>query len=250
MFNPNFDKGLILKQHMLEALRDYPNTFVQLLFLEMGDGILSGLKISLDGEYFHVSKGLIKLGGEVCFMTEQTRLEQKAGRRYVYLEKLSPVPARDGSGSTHELRIVQYDKEQESASERMELFRYGRNAEMMEYQNIREIYQDVSNRIDRSHALKSVVGGSTLCDEYYKMFATFLLQSQQADVNDIGFAYQCLNGMHTLTVIQAYFRTEDTSNQNLIQCIKRREQELSHQFQPRLDTSPKQKPEDQTIIVS
>lgn len=250
MFKPNFDKGLILKQHMLEALRDYPNTFVQLLFWEMGDGILSGLKISLDGECFHVSEGLIKLGGEVCFMTEQVCLEQEGGMHYVYLEKLPLVLARDGSGSTRELRIVQCDKEQESASDRMELFRYGRNAAMKEYQNIREIYQDMSNRIDRSHALKSVAGGSTLCDEYYKMFATFLLQSQQADANDIGFAYQCLNGVHTLAAIQAYFQTEDTSNKNLIQCMKRKEQELSHQFQPRLDTTPKQKQKNQTIIVS
>lgn len=250
MFKPNFDKGLILKQHMLEALRDYPNTFVQLLFWEMGDGILSGLKISLDGECFRVSEGLVKLGGEVCFMTEAVCLEQKGGLHYVYLQRLPPVPARDGSGSTCQLRVIQCDGEQESASDWMELFRYGKNAEMKEYQNIREIYQDMSNRIDRSHALKSVAGGSTLCDEYYGMFAAFLLQSQQTDARDISFAYQCLNGVHTLAAIQAYFRTEDTSNRSLIQCMKRREQELSHQFQPQLDTSPEHGLEKQTITVS
>ena len=45
MFIPVFEKGLILKQHMLEALRDYPREFIRNLYSEYGDGIITGCQV-------------------------------------------------------------------------------------------------------------------------------------------------------------------------------------------------------------
>ena len=254
MFHPNFDKGLILKQHMLEALRDYPYTFAHTLFTEMGDGILSGLRISIceDDESFLVSPGLVKLDGEICFLTEAQCQNLNDYQNFVYLEKRPPAPAPDGSGSTRELHVVQRDAEQEISAGRMELFRYARNptARVKEFQEIGEIDRDMNNRIDRSHTLKSVAGGSTLCDEFYTLFARFLLSCPQADARDIGFAYQCLNGIHTLEAVKAYFQTEDTANDEIIRCIMRRVQSLNRQTPSRQKAPSEPKPENHAVIIS
>ena len=242
-FRPNFNKGLILKQHMLEALRDYPYDFVSTFFGEMGDGIIVGLKVSVpDSEHFKVSGGIAKINGEIYFITKETILNFDYEKNFVYLET-SHTPATDGT--TIEAHIVQRKEENSS---QFELFRYIRNATVKEYTDIKEIFTETINRIDQSFSAKSIVGGNTLCDEYYTMFAKYILNCQKASPHDISFAYQCLNGICTTEVIKMYFNTENIANANLIRYMKDKALILEQQTQGKRNIEPQRIPERKMTI--
>ena len=242
-FKPKFQKGRILKQHMLEALRDYPYDLVHTLFADMGDGIISGLNISSpDEKHFEVSLGIVKMNGELYFLTQNITLEFQETRNYVYLKK--SISETD-DGTISEVSIIQKQSEDTSL---FELFRYVKNATVKQYTDIGEVYCDTPNRIDQSFALKSVVGGSTLCNSYYILFADAILKRPNADVRDVSFAYHCLNGISHIELVKSYFGTESVSNSQVIQLMKNKLQMLEDLSQPAQVVTPSRQPEKKMII--
>lgn len=220
-FKPIFEKGMIIRQHMLEALRDYPYDFVQILFSQMGDGVISGCKISVDSrERFTVSPGIVKINGELFFLTDQATLEFMDGINYVYIETRKEQAV---DGTFYDAQIIEKKEQDESL---FELFRYTRNAFVKEYSEIYELWGNVINRIDRRFSQNSVSGGSTLCEDYYKLFARYLLSQENADMRDVSFAYQCLDGVNCLDIIKAYFKIDELSNKQVIQLMKSKVQSL------------------------
>lgn len=241
-FSPIFEKGLILKQNMLEALRDYPYDFVNTLFLCNGDGIITGLDIVVNEDRFTVSPGIVKINGEVLFLTSSTMLEFQYERNYVYIETKREMVI-DGAIVT-----VGVTQKPEEDSDLFEIFRYVRNATVKSYLDIVETYQETMNRIDQSMSYKSIKGGCTLCDVYYELFAKYILKSPNASFHDIGFAYQCLNGIDNIEILKAYFQTEDVSNKNMILCIKKKVQSLEVTENINKVAEPERKLEKKMII--
>lgn len=216
-FRPIFEKGLILKQHMLEALRDYPYDFVSALFSGMGDGIIEGLEVSVpDENHFCIGEGIVKIKGKVYFITQKTLVKAEGETNFVYLESVS---RQEVDGTEYETKIIQKKEEDLSL---FELFRYVKNAVMKDYADIKEIFIDTANRVDQRKVLSSVLGGSTLCGSYYRLFAEYLLKSGNSGMEDIAFAYQCLNGVRNMDMIKAYFKTNDTENDKIISLMKDR----------------------------
>ncbi len=242
-FRPIFEKGLILKQHMLEALRDYPYDFVSAVFSGMGDGIIEGLEISIpDENHFCISEGIVKTKGKIYFITQKTLIKAERETNYVYLEIVS---RQEADGTVYDTKIIQKKEEDLSL---FELFRYVRNAVMKDYGDIKEIFIDTANRVDRRKVLKSVLGGSTLCGSYYRLFAQYLLRSGNSGMEDIAFAYQCLNGIHSIDMVKAYFKTEDTENDKIISLMKDRIIKLESLMEKVPAAKPERKQERKMII--
>lgn len=241
---PKFEKGHILKQHMLDALRDYPYDLVQTLFNEMGNGIITGLKISIPDEtHFEVSSGIVKIDGEIYFLTDSIVLPFEDERNYVYLDKSS---TETEDGIVFKTNIIQKHDEDGSL---FELFRYIKNATVKEYSDIKEACNDeMTNRIDQKFALKSVVGGSTLRDNYYILFADAILKNQNANIRDISFAYQCLNGISHIGLIKTYFGAENVTNGEVIQLMKDKVQEMEYCPQQIPNNVPDRRPEPKIAI--
>lgn len=246
-FIPKFEKGLILKQKMLEALRDYPLDFIKVLFAERGDGIISGFDILIDRDdknKFVVTPGIIKKDGEIFCVTEEKKLDFLESENYVYL-KFSVTEEVDGC--TYSAEIEQKSEEDSSL---FELFRYVRNAEMKEYADIEEILTPtLRNRIDRKHVRWSINGGSTLNPQYYKAFAEFVLKSSNSSAKDYAFAFSCLNGIEDSSVIRSYFEVEDISNEKILGLIGKKIKSftVSDQKQNEKQTV-KNKPEKKMLI--
>ncbi|MBQ5564035.1 MAG: hypothetical protein IIT39_11735 [Clostridia bacterium] len=221
MFIPVFEKGLILKQHMLEALRDYPREFIRNLYSEYGDGIITGCHINIQDNMICIGEGIVKINGEVYILTKPLSVNAEDEINYVYLKITSESLA---DGTNLQMEVIQKNEKNDNL---FEMARYTKNAVLKPYNKIEELFSDVSNRIDQRYVLQSVAGGNTLLSGYYRLYAEKVLSGVNADMQDIAFAYQCLNGIGSIEIVKAYFHTDDMSNQNILSLMKQRLSKLS-----------------------
>lgn len=214
MFRPSFNKGRILKQNMLEALRDFPYEVLKVMYSSYGDGIISGFDVDvLDGHgNFRVSPGILKINQEIyispCWREENLNSDNdNIKEHYVYLKKYA-----DAYSDGDEIKIKPVLVGTESSDEGLELFRCTKYAYsvMFKYKNIDELFkeQTVMNRINQVFCKYAVIGGSTLHPYYFKLFADKVLKSSNPSPPDTAFAYQCLNGISNIDVVNRYFNIE------------------------------------------
>jgi len=233
---------------MLEALRDYPYDYIKLLYKDMGNGILSGLNITLEDNNFCIHEGIFKMNGEIYFLTKPSYIEVLTGTNYIYL---TVIEYEKTDGMAYEIQIEQETKEKDS----FELFRYIKNLKILEYQNINEIFtESIMNRIDRTHVEQSIIGGSTLCSEYFKLYANAILDNKNASILDIAFAYQCLNGINNIYLLKSYFQDDFITNEEILKKMRERLEELE-KSKPQKNTIKENKTEEckkkqSKIIVS
>lgn len=242
MFIPVFEKGLILKQHMLEALRDYPRELTKNLFCEYGSGIITGCNISVSENVLSVGEGIVKINGEVYILTKPLSVNAEDEINYVYLKITSESLA---DGTNLQIEVIQKNEKNDNL---FEIARYTKNAVLKPYNKIEELFSDVSNRIDQRYVLQSVAGGNTLLSGYYRLYAEKVLSSVNADMQDIAFAYQCLNGIGSIEIVKAYFHTDDMSNQNILSLMKQRLSTLSAKSPEIKKSEPAQVKKPMTII--
>ena len=221
-FKPIFEKGSILKQHMLEALRDYPYDYVSTLYANRGEGIINGFDITIDAEnnVLYLEKGVVKLSGQIYFSTRRIPISLQEEENYVFLNVTS---SRVDGGEGYSIEIIQ---KKEADVNEFEIFRYVKNADIKEIEKIDDICNSPMNRIDFRNVKKSVIGGSTLCDKYFEIFGKYIISSSNANPIDIAFAYQCLNGINNVQVVNLYFGKDNMSNSEIIDAIKKKVSKL------------------------
>ena len=187
---------------MLEALRDNPNTILNVEYSGLGDGIISGFEIRpVYGEMFHISPGIVKIDGEIYVSSEVITIEQLNESHYVYLIA-QKVETSDG------VEVVLNCQQSENLdSNCFELFRYTKNAEIFEFKNVEELISSNTpiNRINQKSCKYGVIGGSIFHPRYFKLYAESVLRSNNATPIDIAFAFQCLNGIKNIDVVKQYF---------------------------------------------
>lgn len=199
MFLPSFNRGSVLKQNMLEALRDYPRTVLDIQYKDFDDGVITGFEVKPNGSCFEISPGIVKINNELHISSQTMTIEQEYENQYVYLTvQKSDHP--DGNEV-----CVECEQTTEANNNAFELFRYTRNAEMFEYNDIFEVFNEPINRINQIFCKYGVVGGHTLNPYYYRLFAKAVLECSNASPFDIAFSYQCLNGINSINVIKQYF---------------------------------------------
>ena len=212
MFFPSFNRGSILKQKMLEALRDFPHTVLDAVYPDYGEGIISGFEVKPSSDNcFQVSSGLLKYNNKIHVLAESLAIEKKTEKHYVYIS-LQETDNSDGKDV-----LLHCDQIDEPNDEKFELFRYTMNAEMFVYKDIYELFSSPMNRINQLYCKYSVIGGNTIHPYYFQLFANAVLESSNASQDDIAFAYQCLNGITNISIIKHYFNgassNEDVLNQ-------------------------------------
>ena len=246
-FRPSFEKGLILKHYMLEALRDYPYNYVNTLYSNRGDGVILGMDVSFDEQgNICIKEGVVKIDGDIYFLTQEVFLQAEEDENtYVYLEI---AVSEMVDGEEWNIDIVQRKEEDNG---KFELFRYfkRKDGELKEYRDVKELCEDkTENRLNQTNTPKSVVGGTILCDRYLKMFAKHILHSSNANMSDISFAYQCLNGIENIDVVKTYLGEENLSNKVMLELIKKRAEELNQTRIEEKIVEPKKRAEPKMII--
>ncbi|WP_295093338.1 hypothetical protein [Ruminococcus sp.] len=212
MFLPSFNRGSVLKQKMLDALRDFPHTALDVMYSDYGEGIISGFEVKpVSNKCFQVSPGLLKYNDKIYVLAEALSIEPKTEKHYVYIS-LQKIDNPDGIDV-----VIQCDQIDEPNDEKFELFRYTMNAEMFVYKDMYELLSSPMNRINQSYCKCSVIGGNTLHPYYFQLFANAVLESSNASQNDIAFAYQCLNGITNISIVKHYFNGASSNMDVLIQ---------------------------------
>ncbi len=214
MFMPSFSKGSILKHNMLDAMRDYPHVFQKVRYLEYGDGIISGFIVnSIEGHSFQISPGILKANNDIFISHEPLTIHQENEKHYVYL-RIQENEMPDGKDI-----VMKCEQSITEDKVGIELFRYTKSAEMYEYKDVFEIFTMPMNRINQIYCKYAIIGGNTLHPNYYRLYSKAVLDCPNATPSDIAFAYQCLNGINNISIIQSYFNGV-TSNEDVLKKMK------------------------------
>ncbi len=233
MLFPTFENGSILRQSMLEALRDFPRKFLDVYFADYGDGVIEKLDLRLDTSKVIVAPGLFKHQNVVYFSDEELTLDlydelRSGSDNFVYLEPNIEVTT---SGNKCNFSLIVSDV---VLSEKFEIFRCikGENSEICMFQNLKEVFEEPYNRINQKYVLFSYRGGSAISRNYFKMFADEILLSANPSSKDIAFAYNCLNGIDNLDLIINYFEIDGINNTVIVDKIRSKVSDLTYSKSP------------------
>ncbi len=244
-FQPKFSKGLILKDYMLESLKEYPQTYIQLFYSEYGDGIIDGFKISIgENDRFSISPGILKLGGEIYFLNHDIEIAINDSANIVYID-VKREQLVDGEKIT--ISLIPEKEEQQGL---FELFRYVKNAELFMQTSLKEVFNSTLNRIDQSNVKHSIKGGSSLMDFYFKMYAREILNREGLSANEYAFAYQGLNGISDVCVLKEYFGTDDCSNASILELMKNKLEHMGEEKNIKQEKAVSEPKREQKINVS
>ena len=212
-FYPKFNKGSILQKNMLEALQNNPVDAIRLFYRDYGQGIIKGFDVTVDeGGTIEVAAGILKIDNDIFFSTQSLSIAVQDGTNYVYLKKLQ-TEQDAGITVTFELESSNEPHENE-----FELFRYVKNAVLKKYSSFSELNGTQRNRINQQQVKYAIPGGSTISPEIFKLYAEAVF-NKKFDVEDIIFAYSCLNETLTKPLIDKYFGKSET-NEQLIKLMR------------------------------
>ncbi len=157
---------------------------------------------------------MLKLDGTIHILSETLEIAQLNEKQYVYLY----VSEEDNPDGKDE--IFECMQRTEPDDKGIELFRYTKNAEMSRYKNIDELFRDPMNRVDQRFCKFAIIGGNTLHPGYFRLFAKEVFKSVNATAEDVAFAYQCLNGVKNMDVVNQYLN-QPSSNSDALNEMKR-----------------------------
>lgn len=246
---PQFLPFQILKAEMLESLRDTPRHFINIIYQEYPDGIISGFRISIDNENekLIISPGILKKGSNIYLLESEQEMELHNEKNIVYMEIIEEPSI---NGIEFSFSITNHEEEME---DKIELFRYYRskNTPIRIPEDWKSIYKEATGTINYTKSHKSIRGGKTLPDEIFKIFGKELLNRKPQQPEDILFAYSCLNDSISFSVLEQYFSFNgNCSNEVLLQRMNDKLESIGKDKSPTPSADVPQKAAPPKIIIS
>ncbi|QDY83670.1 DNA and RNA helicase [Paenibacillus polymyxa] len=191
---PKFEKGRILKTEMLENLRDYPRSFLDIRYQDYSDGIITGMNVTVGEHTLTVGRGIVKHNDKLYLLEQEHEVPYAATGRLSVLKLLFLEPTDRPDFIAHHADIV-LEEEAEFSQDELELGRF----KLKDGAVLRSKYQDFAdmatefNTWSDIHAPFAGLKQSTLRPETMCYFASELLKSGATDPMDCMFALMCLN---------------------------------------------------------
>lgn len=208
---PQFQFKALLREEMLELLRDYPKTYLQLCFDGFRDGIVTGCGLSWEDGMLTVHPGIVYRGGNLYFMEKPYSLECRPDnqKRYVklrYLEEESALGKVVGA-----TRIILEHEEPDFSCE-MELCRFC----LQDGAKLRDRYEsfaDFSTEYDTINLIHVPFAGEgecTLNPRILRQFARETFKNQVNNPYDVSFAMNIManRGIISAECILAYLEVQ------------------------------------------
>lgn len=190
---PRFEKGRILKTSMLESLRDYPRSYLDIRYRDYSDGILTGADINVGPHALTVTPGLAKHAGIIYQMAEEQEVPYTAtGREAVLAVRFAAVESSADFDSYAGRLVIQ---EHAPGPDELELCRF----KLKEGAVLRSNYIDFAdlateyNTLNVLHVRRAGRGEDTLAPMILRCYARELLGRGSADPADLSFSLLCLN---------------------------------------------------------
>lgn len=191
---PRFEKGRILRTEMLENLRDFPRTFLDVRYDEYSDGILTGLKVTVEDQILVVGKGILKHAGRLYMLEDDFSVPYTATGRVTVLKMIFLEPTRRLDFTAHHAEIV-LESEESMGLDEVELGRFKLKPGAVlrsDYQDFADIATEYNTWCD-VNAPYSAISAPTLRPNILRIFAREMLQFRSGDVPDHVFSFTCLN---------------------------------------------------------
>lgn len=193
---PIFQKGRMLKKDALDMLRDYAPEYASLLYLEYGDGVITGFRVSGCEKGIYVGPGILKDGYSFFLMKEGGVLDCP---RYGLTEQI--ILRRAEVREDPDYRTLVYEMllapVRDLAREEFELgrFRLEKGAKLRSGEDYKD-FNDLTteyNTLNLIHVRYACERGSCLTPQILRLFGKGVLGSSKAEALDYSFAAACLN---------------------------------------------------------
>lgn len=206
---PQFQSKRLLRAEMLEQLRDYPRTIVELALSDFADGVVSGCEIKWENEELIVERGMIFYKKKLYLLAQPYALSCKAEDNMRFLKVRFTEEYQETTKIFGIGEIVLENKAVDLSCE-LELCRFY----LQEGAKLRtryENFEDYSTRYDTVnliHAPYAAKGESTLSPKLLMQYATEVAGTSASNHTDISFAMDILaqEGVVPTRYIQLYLK--------------------------------------------
>lgn len=190
---PIFTKGRILKNEMLESLRDFPRHVTEILLESQTEGVISGFDLKVDERHITIKPGIVKYQSEVMVLGTALKIPYTAdgSEQVLKLQFQDRYQSADFEGR----RVHMVLEKGPIRGNEMELarFRLSQGAYLRsDYQDF-EDFKTGHNTLNIVNQPYSSMSGSTLNPAILSYFASALLEHQTANPHDLALIYQVLN---------------------------------------------------------
>lgn len=191
---PLFERNRILKKELLDSLKDYSFSHVQLEYQEYSQGILNGCKIQIQESELIVGPGMIKYGGFICLMMKEERIEYKPAEQTQYLKLKIEIDRRSPDYIVYQIELLLDLKGKQNDNE-FELCRFN----LRKGAQLRDHYKDffdMETEYDTINVLYADWGGlrgGSIAPAVTRYFAELILENENSLSDDRLFAYLCLS---------------------------------------------------------
>lgn len=232
---PIFEKKRLLKNEMLENLRDFPRELFDILYQDYSNGILSGAAIIVRSEVISISPGVLFWNGFPYVMSKEFNIGYEATGKYSYL-KVKFLNELQSTEKQEYLTQIYLDDKPINELNEMELARY----KLQSGAKLRGGYTDFFDydtefdTVNRIHVPFASLNRNTIWPEILKIFAQTIMKTPIKSPWDYSFCMNCLHlerGMN-YEEIKSYLnvRLEETktdySNQEIYWSLKKIIQEV------------------------
>lgn len=190
----NFEKGKILKKEMLESLRDFPRTFVDLYYRDYSDGVLFGCNIDVNDSNLLINTGAIKHNKKIYIIETPQTIPYSYTNKEIMVKIKFMEEIEDIDFYVNSAEILLED-DMEIKEDELELARF----KLKEGAILRENYQDFFdleteyNTLNIIHVKHSNIGRSTMNPTITSWFSKELMKKESQNMLDIAFSMQGLN---------------------------------------------------------
>ncbi|MEC0235056.1 DNA and RNA helicase [Paenibacillus kribbensis] len=190
---PKFEKGRILKTEMLENLRDYPRSFLDIRYQDYSDGIITGMNVTVGEHTLTVGRGIVKHKGRLYLLEQEEEVPYTATGRLSVL-KIRFQEEQSTADFQRYLGNICLEEEQVNSQE-LELGRFKLKTGALlrsDYVDFADLATEFNtfNLVQVQHAGTT---GPTLSPYIFKMFARELISRGTSDPFDLAFTMLCLN---------------------------------------------------------
>lgn len=190
---PLYEKGNVLTEGMLEATKQYAMDFVSLSTDGYADGILKGCEVDVSDGIITVSRGLIRIGGQVYLIPQSSEITYHPVRQDTVLKLSLQDETRTQHFICREAELVLSENLAKGNAE-LELCRF----KLQEGARLRKDYQNFSDyntefdTVNLLYADWAAYADKSICPEVLNAYVKEAMQQELSNPQDFLFCQQVL----------------------------------------------------------
>lgn len=192
----HFKHFSILRSEQLQTLERFPREFLQTIFADFGDGILSGLDFVKRDEKIFLTAGLVKLG-EKFFFADKVNLstlmtEKPQGKRYRFV---LGTPQRTTTNGVITEKISLEVKPLEEPFVGMEFGRFKAKFVDLPSPNAEDLFDEFTedDRLNLLHVPQAIRSGTTFHPLIFRAILSLLERKEKPSPADMALMIQLAN---------------------------------------------------------